>query len=196
MNMEEKTISSRLIFDGRVVHLYEDLVALPNGKTSGREYVKHIGAVCVLPLTDDGQVVLERQFRYPFGEVLVEIPAGKLDRSDEDPHKAALRELQEETGLVASELTFIGDYYGSPAILGERIRMYLARGLSKGQRHLDEDEFLEVFQMPLAEAVADVLAGKIPDGKTQAAVLKVYTMLQNEKEKAMHGVADTPRVVE
>ena len=170
MNMEEKTISSRLIFDGRVVHLYEDLVALPNGKTSGREYVKHIGAVCVLPLTDDGQVVLERQFRYPFGEVLVEIPAGKLDRSDEDPHKAALRELQEETGLVASELTFIGDYYGSPAILGERIRMYLARGLSKGQRHLDEDEFLEVFQMPLAEAVADVLAGKIPDGKTQAAV--------------------------
>ena len=184
MNMEEKTISSRLIFDGRVVHLYEDEVELPNGKTSGREYVKHIGAVCVLPLTDDGQVVLEHQYRYPFASVLVEIPAGKLDSSDEDPRAAALRELEEETGFVASELISLGDYYGSPAILGERIRMYLARGLTGGQRHLDEDEFLEVFQMPLEKVVDEVLAGNIPDGKTHVAVLKVYTMMQKEKEQA------------
>ena len=180
MNLEEKCLSSRLIFDGKVVHLYEDTVALPNGKPACREYVKHVGAVCILALTDDGNVVLERQFRYPFGAVLTEIPAGKLDSPEEDPTSAALRELQEETGIVPQEIHYLGDYYGSPAIFGECIRMFFARGLRFEKQHLDEDEFLEVFTMPLAQAVEKVLSGEIPDGKTQAAVLRVYTMLQKE----------------
>ncbi|MBQ8357007.1 MAG: NUDIX hydrolase [Clostridia bacterium] len=183
MRLEEKTTSSKLIYDGKVVKLFEDEVELPNGNPARREYVKHVGAVCILPLTDDGRVVLERQFRYPFGEILTEIPAGKLDSPDEDPTAAALRELQEETGIVPREIVYLGDYLGSPAIFGERIRMFLARGLTYREQHLDEDEFLEVFTMPLDEAVEKVLSGEIPDGKTQAAVLKVYTILQKEGKK-------------
>ena len=158
MRLEEKTISSKLIYDGKVVKLYEDEVELPNGRPATREYVRHVGAVCILPLTDDGQVVLERQYRYPFDEILTEIPAGKLDSPDEDPTLAALRELQEETGIVPREIVYLGDYLGSPAIFGERIRMFLARGLTFREQKLDEDEFLEVFQMPLQEAVEKAMS--------------------------------------
>ena len=115
MELEEKTVSSRLIFDGKVVHLYKDTVRLPDGAESVREYVKHIGAVCILPLTDDGEVILERQYRYAVRQILTEIPAGKLDAPGEDPLEAAKRELREETGATAREMIPLGDYYGSPA---------------------------------------------------------------------------------
>lgn len=176
MELEEKTVSSRLIFDGKVVHLYKDTVRLPDGAESVREYVKHIGAVCILPLTDDGEVILERQYRYAVRQILTEIPAGKLDAPGEDPLEAAKRELREETGATALEMIPLGDYYGSPAILGERIRMFLARGLTFGETEFDEDEFLEVFRLPLDEAEAAVLRGEIPDGKTQAAILRAAAM--------------------
>lgn len=176
MELEEKTVSSRLIFDGKVVHLYKDTVRLPDGTESVREYVKHIGAVCILPLTDDGEVILERQYRYAVRQILTEIPAGKLDAPDEDPLEAAKRELREETGATAREMIPLGDYYGSPAILGERIRMFLAKGLTFGETEFDEDEFLEVFRLPLDEAEAAVLRGEIPDGKTQAAILRAAAM--------------------
>lgn len=177
MELTEKTIESQLIFDGTVVHLYKDTVGLPDGNTSVREYVKHIGAVCVVPVTDEGDVILERQYRYAVGRVLTEIPAGKLDRADEDFREAALRELREETGAIPRELIDLGDYFGSPAIMGERIRMFLARGLEFGENHLDDDEFLEVFRLPLDEAVKAVLRGEIPDGKTQAGILRAAAML-------------------
>lgn len=177
MELSEKMLTSELIFDGIVVHLYRDTVELPNGAQSVREYVKHIGAVCVVPITDDGEVLLERQYRYAVDEILTEIPAGKLDAPDEDWAKAALRELKEETGAVPRELIDLGDYYGSPAIMGERIRMFLAKGLTFGERHLDDDEFLDTFRVPLKEAVRDVLNGKIPDGKTQTAILRAAAML-------------------
>ena len=170
MELEEKTVSSRLIFDGKVVHLYKDTVRLPDGAESVREYVKHIGAVCILPLTDDGEVILERQYRYAVRQILTEIPAGKLDAPGEDPLEAAKRELREETGATAREMIPLGDYYGSPAILGERIRMFLARGLTFGETEFDEDECLEVFRLPA------VLRGEIPDGKTQAAILRAAAM--------------------
>ncbi len=176
MELEETTVSSRLIFDGKVVHLYKDTVRLPDGAESVREYVKHVGAVCILPLTDDGEVILERQYRYAVRQILTEIPAGKLDAPGEDPLEAAKRELREETGATAREMIPLGDYYGSPAVMGERIRMFLARGLTFGETEFDEDEFLEVFRLPLAEAEAAVLRGEIPDGKTQAAILRAAAM--------------------
>lgn len=181
MNLIEKKTASELIYDGTVVHLYKDTVELPDGNSSVREFVKHIGAVCVVPITDEGEVLLERQYRYAVGEVLVEIPAGKLDYPGENWREAALRELREETGAEASELIDLGDYYGSPAIMGERIRMFLARGLTFTEQRLDEDEFLETFRLPLDEAVKQVMNGEIPDGKTQAGILRAAMMLADEK---------------
>ena len=172
MDLTEKMTASRLIYDGKVVHLYVDTVELPDGGSSVREYVKHIGAACVVPLTDENEVILVRQYRYAVGQTLTEIPAGKLDAPDEDPAKAALRELREETGAVARELIDLGDFYGSPAVMGERIRMYLAKGLSFTDAAPDEGEFLEVLRMPLDEAAAAALRGELPDGKTQCAVLR------------------------
>ena len=182
MHLEERIKASEVVFDGKVLNVRLDTVTLPNGKDATREYVHHVGAVAVLPLTDEGDVILERQFRYPFHEVLVEIPAGKLDSPTEDPRKAALRELREETGAVAGELIYLGDYYGSPAVLDERLRLYLARGLSFTEQETDEDEFLEVFRMPLDELLKEVLEGNIPDGKTQVAALRVAAMLKREGE--------------
>lgn len=180
MSLEEKTLESQLVFDGKVVHLYKDTVSLPNGNTSSREYIKHTGAVCIIPVTDENEVVLERQYRYAVREELIEIPAGKLDSPDEDHEKAALRELREETGYTPSELIDLGMYYGSPALIGERVRLYLARGLTRGEQKLDADEFLEIFTLPIEQAVQMVLAGEIPDGKTQAAILRAYLMLKKE----------------
>ena len=180
--MEERCISSELIFDGKVVHLYFDRISLPDGNEGIREYIRHIGAVCVIPLTENEEVLCVRQYRYPFAEILTEIPAGKLDSREEDRAAAALRELREETGAHCKKLTHLGKYYGSPAILDESIDMYLAEELTMGELDLDDDEFLDVVKIPLRDLVDDVLAGKIPDGKTQVAVMRAYEMLRRRKE--------------
>ena len=178
MDLTEKTKKSELIYDGTVVHLYRDTVTLPDGSEGVREIVKHVGAVCIIPITDKGEVVLEKQYRYAVDQTLIEIPAGKLDSPDEDPLEAALRELREETGITPKEITYMGVYYGSPAIMGEKIHMYMARGLSFGKNDLDDDEFLEVFTLPLDEAVNMTLSGEITDGKTQAALLRARMMME------------------
>ena len=178
----EETLTSELLFDGRVVHLYHDTVRLPNGATGDREYIRHIGGVCILPLDDDGQVTCVRQYRYPFGEVLTELPAGKLDRKTEDRAEAALRELREETGYRCEKLTFLGKFYPSPAILDEVIGLYLAEGLTCGEQDLDDDEFLSNVRLPLSTLVDEVQKGNIPDGKTQAAILRVADLLRRRKE--------------
>jgi len=178
MNLIEKKTESELIYDGKVVHLYKDTVELPDGNAAIREYVKHIGAVCVVPVTDDGEIILERQYRYAVDEILVEIPAGKLDYPGENWEEAARRELREETGAEAREMIDLGDFYGSPAIMGERIRMFLALGLTFTDQHLDDDEFLEPFRLPFDEAVRQIMNGEIPDGKTQAGILRAAVMLK------------------
>lgn len=175
--LEEKKISSRPIFDGKVLHLRVDEISLPNGKSGIREYCHHNGAVCVIPVTDEGEVICVRQYRYAMHEPLLEIPAGKLDTPDEDHESAALRELREETGAVCERLTYMGEYYGSPAILDEKIYMYLAEGLSFGDTDFDEDEFIEIVKLPLSDMVDMVLDGSIKDGKTQAAILRAHLML-------------------
>lgn len=171
-DFEERAVSSQLIFDGKVVHLYKDDITLPDGNTAFREYCRHIGAVCVIPITDDGEVICVRQYRYPFAEVLLEIPAGKLDFKGEIPLDAVKRELREETGAVSTKLTYLGKFYPSPAILDECIHMYMAEELSFGDTDFDEDEFIEVVKIPLDTLVSMVIKGEIPDAKTQAAVMK------------------------
>lgn len=175
-NLVETQLSSRDVFDGRILHVKYDTVRLPNGAEASRELIRHVGAVCVLPLTADGRVVVERQFRYPMNEVITEIPAGKLDSPDEDPFEAVQRELREETGATAERWTCLGSFYPAAAYSDERIWMYLAEKLHFGQRELDEDEFLDVQLVPLETLVNEVLSGQIPDAKTQTAVLRVWAM--------------------
>lgn len=176
--MEEKTLSSKTIFDGKIIHLHLDDILLPDGKVGFREYCTHNGAVCVIPLDSDGNVICVRQYRYAIGKPLLEIPAGKLDSPTEDPDDAVRRELREETGATSEKITFLGLYYGSPALLNEKIYMYLAEELSFGVSSPDEDEFLEVIRIPLEKMVDMVLNGEIEDGKTQSAVLRAQAMLE------------------
>ena len=143
--------------------------------------MRHVGAVCVVPLLDDGSVLLERQFRYPVGQVLIEIPAGKLDSKAEDPQEAAKRELLEETGAVAGELIELGLFFPACAYSDEAIHMYAAKNITFREQKLDEDEFLNVFTMPLEDAVFEVLSGNIPDAKTQTALLKAWLLRQQGK---------------
>lgn len=176
-DLTETQTSSEEIFDGAVLHVFKDQIRLPDGRAAERELIRHVGAVCVIPLTEDKNVIVERQYRYPIAQPVIEIPAGKLDYPGEDRLEAAKRELHEETGYTADRWTDIGLYYGAPAFSDEKISMYLAEGLHRGEQDLDEDEFLEVFEMPLSKLVNMVVTGEIVDGKTQVAVLKAAQII-------------------
>ncbi len=176
MNLTEIPLTQETIYKGRIITLRVDKARLPNGSEATREVVEHPGGVCVAALTDDDCLLFVRQFRYPYGEVLLELPAGKLDRG-EDPLEAGKRERAEETGASATDYESLGKLYPSPGYCGEIIHLYMARNLSFGVMHPDEDEFLEVEKIPLEEAVRMVVDNQIPDAKTQAAVLKVWAKL-------------------
>ncbi len=170
--LEETFVSREEIFDGAVLHVVKDRITLPDGRESYREMCLHVGAVAVIPMLDDGRVIMERQYRYAHGRVFLEIPAGKLDSPDEDHLEAVKRELREETGAVAEKYTFLGRLDSTPALIDEKIYMYLAEGITLGERELDEDEFINVELVPLKDLVDKVMSGEICDGKTQIAVLK------------------------
>lgn len=173
---EEVTISTKPIFDGKIISLQVDTVRLPNGETATREIVKHPGAVAVLALLGDKMLVVE-QFRKPFDKNLVEIPAGKLDRGEE-PLTAAIRELAEETGYDAGQIRLIHSFYTSPGFADELIHLYLAENLVAGEAHLDEDEFLDCSAISLEEAEQYIADGRIGDAKTIMAVYawKLYRL--------------------
>lgn len=176
-NLTETKTASEEIYDGVILHVYKDSVTLPNGRPAGRELIRHVGAVGIVPLTDDGKVYIERQYRYPLDMVITEIPAGKLDSKAEDRLEAAKRELREETGITADEWTDMGVYYPAAAYTDEKITLYLARGLHFGDQNLDDDEFLNIEDVPLSQLVDEVMSGEITDGKTQVAILKAAKML-------------------
>lgn len=143
--------------------------------------MEHPGGVGIVALTEDRQVLLVKQYRYPYGEVLTEIPAGKRERG-EDPLLTAKRELEEETGYTAASFEPLDTLYPSPGFCDEVIYLYLATDLHKTAPHPDEDEFLQVERQPLDTLVAEILAGRIPDAKTQTALLKTYLLLQQKGE--------------
>lgn len=174
-DLEEKQLSYEYIFKGRIINLRVDQAALPNGHTATREVVEHPGGVCIAALTGEDELYVVRQFRYPYGEVVLELPAGKREWG-EDPESCGRRELTEETGIVAEKFRFLGELYPSPGYVGEVIYLYLATGLTSGDMHPDEDEFLQVEKIPLEGLVDMVLKGEIKDAKTQALVMKVYAL--------------------
>ena len=175
MTLEEKTISQSYVYKGRIINMRVDEALLPNGKTAGREVVEHNGGVCVVALTEKDEVYLVKQFRYPYKEVIYEIPAGKRD-GNEDPMQGAIRELREETGTTADTIVPIGELYPTPGYCGEIIYMFAAKGLKEGEKDLDEDEFLEAEKFPLEAVIEMIMSGEIKDAKTQTAILKIAEM--------------------
>lgn len=180
MDLTEKTLKNNVLFEGRVLTLCHDDVLLPNGKKGKREIVRHRGGVCVAPLTENNELIFVRQFRYAYGEEVLELPAGKLE-TGEDPFESGVRELKEETGCTADKYTFLGKLYPSPGYTSEVISIYLAEGLHPGEQSLDEDEFLGIEKIPLEKAEQMVLANEIFDSKTQVAVLKIASIVRNRK---------------
>ncbi len=182
MDLIEKTLESELIYKGAIINLKKDKVLLPNGHKSYREVVEHKGGVCVLALTEKNEVLLVKQYRYPFKEILLEIPAGKRDTLDEHPLECGKRELMEETGAEAKKFTSLGLMYPTPGFAGEIIYMFLATDVSFGKARPDEDEFVEVIKMPFDKVLQMVLDGEIKDAKTQCAVMKAALVIQKNKK--------------
>ncbi len=181
MNLEEKQLSKEYLFNGKVIRLRKDIALLPNGNTAVREVVEHNGGVCVVALTDNDEVIMVRQFRYPYSEVILEIPAGKRDSVNEDPLKCGKRELKEETGAEAEVFIPLGELYPTPGYCSEIIWMYAAKVLNFGEDCPDDDEFLTTERIPLDTAVEMILSGEIKDAKTQAAILKVKLLKDSGK---------------
>ena len=179
MDMEEKTLDSRLIFDGVLLKLYRDGVEVPSGGQSVREYVHHPGGAAVVALDGDGNVYLERQFRYPYRKVVTEIPAGKLEEG-EDPSDAIRRELKEELGAEAGQWDFLGHIMPSVGYTDEMLYLFLARDLTFGETHWDKGELLEPFKLPFAEALAQAADGRINDGKTVSALFRADRLIRSE----------------
>ena len=182
MNTTEKQKDFKYVYNGRVINLRVDTAILPNGNTALREVIEHPGGVCVLPIDENGDVFLVRQFRYPYMKETLEIPAGKRDKDgDTDPLSCGKRELKEETGAVAKNFIPLGTLYPSPGYTDEVIYMYAATDLTFGDAEPDDDEFINLVRMPFKNAVGLVLSGEITDSKTQVAILKAEILSQQGK---------------
>lgn len=175
MNNIEKTLSQKYHFKGVIMNLREDEVEIGGRKTT-REVCEHCDGVAILPVTHDGDIILVSQYRYPFGVEILEAPAGKVD--GDEPHlDCGIRELSEETGYTADEMTYLGFVYPSPGCMTERIHLYLAQGLHEGQAHPDEGEFLQIKRYKLKDALKMCEEGTIDDAKTAVLILRAARIL-------------------
>lgn len=177
-DLMETKIASEDVFDGVLLHVRKDTVKLPNGRTATREWIRHSGASSVIPVLPDGSIILVRQYRYPIDQVTLEVPAGKLDSPEEDPLVCAERELSEETGYTADKIEKLTTIATTVGFSNERIHLYVARGLTPGKQHTDEDEFINVVKVPLAEALAMIQDGRIIDAKSVVSILMVSQQLK------------------
>ncbi|HJW55389.1 MAG TPA: NUDIX hydrolase [Burkholderiaceae bacterium] len=164
-HLKETQVDSTVAYEGHFIKVQCDTVRLPDGKHSAREYIRHPGAVVILPLFNDGSVLLERQYRYPLDRVFIEFPAGKIDPG-EDPLVCAKRELQEETGYTATDWRFVCTIHNAIAYSDEHLDIFLARGLIAGESQLDDGEFLETFMAPMNDMLTWIREGKVTDVKT------------------------------
>lgn len=180
LNFEEKTLNRKNIYEGKIITVHVDDIELPDGNKAVREVVEHSGGVSVAALTDNDELLFVRQYRYPYGRVLLELPAGKLEKG-EDPLTAGIRELEEECGVVADKIISLGTVYPTVAYCSEIIYLYGAYGLKETKQQLDEDEFLSVEKIPLYDAVEMVMNGEISDSKTVALVLKTARLKEEGK---------------
>ena len=176
MEFTEKTVKENVVYDGKILRVRVDEVELHNGRITKREVCDHRGGVAVLPVTDAGDVILVTQFRYPYMKTVLEIPAGKLE-DGEEPLLCGMRELREETGYEAGEITSLGHLYPSPGYTNEKIYLFMARALSAGDASPDEGEFVSVRKIPMEQALSMVEKDEIHDAKTVAAILKAARIL-------------------
>lgn len=169
-HLTEKFLKSKEVFTGNLLTVYCDQVELPNGKEASREFIRHPGAIAVVPVTNDGKIVLVRQYRYPVGKNMLEVPAGKLDKG-EQPDQCVLRELEEETGYVAKNIRKLSSIYTTPGFTDEVIHLYIAEELTLAKQCPDEDEFLDVEVYTKEEIRAMIEDGTINDAKSMLALL-------------------------
>jgi ADP-ribose pyrophosphatase len=178
MDLQERQIDTELVYEGGFIQVHKDNVRLPDGSTSSREYLKHPGAVAIIALLDNGNLIMERQFRYAPQQEFIELPAGKIDQG-ETPLLTAQRELLEETGYVANEWIHLTTAWPCIGYADERMEYYLARGLSYRGRQLDDGEFLEVFELSPQQAIEWIRLGKITDSKTIVGLFWMEKTLKN-----------------
>ena len=178
--LKETRLASEQVYRGGFLDIRRDTVSLPDGKSTFREYVVHPGACVVIPMLDNGDVVLERQYRYPVGREMIEFPAGKLN-PNEDSRLCAVRELREETGYTAGQWAYAGCMHLAIAYSDEVIHIYFAKGLMRGQRQLDEGEFLDVFTAPAAQLIQWCASGEVTDAKTVTCALHLQQVLVGAK---------------
>jgi len=169
-NEPYQTLASKTVYEGLIIDVHHYTIVLPDGREAVREVVVHGGASAIVPVDDEGNLIFVRQYRQPARQMVLEIPAGTLEKG-EDPLVCATRELEEETSFQAGEMTFLTKMYSAIGFCTEVLYIYVATGLRQGQFHLDEDEFIEVERYPLAEAVQMVFDGRIVDSKTMVGVL-------------------------
>lgn len=182
--LREIPFSNETIYDGKILHVERWQVTCPNGRAAAREIVVHKGAAAVVPVYEDGTTLLVRQHRVAVDRMTLEIPAGKLDSAQENPLDCAIRELREETGLSAETITHMTTILTTPGFCTEKIAIYLAQGLSQGDTHPDEDEFLGLIRLPLEDAVSMVMRGEIADSKTICGLMMAKAILDGQKGRA------------
>lgn len=181
VDLTEHKLERELVFQGRMLKVHRDTVRLPDGNTATREHIYHPGAVAILPVLDSGDIVMERQYRYPLGRDFIELPAGKMEPG-EAPLATAKRELREETGYSATHWEFMASIHVAIAYSNERIDLYLARDLTLGKTGLDDEEFLEILTVPPEQAFQWLREGRISDSKTMVGLLMYEKMLAGKRE--------------